>query len=383
MSEFLHETPVTFSIGTKVVMGIGSLAALPSEIVRLNGTRAAIVADRGVAASGLLDDIVHGVDPSTISVRLLIDPDPDAATAENAARAARASNCDLVIAVGGGSALGAAKAVAIRLTNWQDIAYFEGLDEAPNEPAPTIAIPTTAGSGSEVSKVLVLHEAGRDAEMVIRLEGEQPRVAILDGTVLRKLPRRPMLYAGLDALSHCLESLWAQRSTMFTAGLAKEAAMGLLNHLPGAIAGVANGSNAYGDNDATLQALLEASAAANMACGNSGLALVHALSAAPSVHLPHGLQNGILLPHVARFNEAVADTDACEIAAGLPDLYENVSFDPSFPAGTAGTGLVKAMVKASANHPFRRNNRRPSSDDDLLELLKSIPVQSGAGRFDG
>lgn len=378
MNKVVDATPRTFSVGTKVVTGLGSLASLPIEIARLNGTRAAIVADRGVAASGLLDAIVHEVDPSTIGVRVLIDPDPDIAAAEYAAMAARACDCDLVIAVGGGSALGAAKAVAIRLTNSQKLAHFEGLDEAPNGPAPTIAIPTTAGSGSEVSKVLVLHEARRDSEMVIRVEGGQPRVAILDGTVLRQLPRGPMLYAGLDALSHCLESMWARRSTMFTAALAKEAGTKLLEYLPDAIGGIDDGSNANGDNDHILQALLEAGSAANMACGNSGLALVHALSGAPSVHLPHGLQNGILLPYIARFNEGVADVEAHELAAGLSDLYRKVSFEPKFPTGTKATQLVQAMVTASMNHPHRKNNRRPSSDDALFELLKSIPVSSGA-----
>ena len=103
------------------------------------------------------------------------------------------------------------KATAIRLTNDGRIDIYQGVNQVPAPPVPTVAIPTTAGSGSEVSKVLVLHEPGRKDELVVRADGCEPRVAILDGTVLRRLPRDPLLHAGLDALSHAMEAQWARR----------------------------------------------------------------------------------------------------------------------------------------------------------------------------
>lgn len=98
-----------------------------------------------------------------------------------------------------------------------------------------------------------------------------------------------------------------------------------------------------------------------MICGNSGLTLVHALSAAPTVHVPHGRQNGILLPHVARFNEAVSDADTRQLVARLPALYRELGF---------------AMISAATGNPLRANNKRTATDEQLLQILAEpgVPV---------
>jgi alcohol dehydrogenase class IV len=120
-----------------------------------------------------------------------------------------------------------------------------------------------------------------------------------------------------------------------------------------------------GDVDA-MQAMIEASAMANLACGNSGLGLVHALTSAVTVHLPHGYQNGVLLPHVAAFNrEFVAPAVVTEIDA-LEPLYREIGFDPRFETGEID---IDAMVAAAMDNPFRENNRRESGEDELRELL--------------
>jgi alcohol dehydrogenase class IV len=367
-------TPAGFALPTKVITGLGSLASLPAEVARFGDRRIAVVADRGVADSGLLDRIIGGVSPARIAARILIEPDPDVAAAEHAAATARGARCGLVLAIGGGSALGAAKAVALRLTNDERIQDMEGREEVATAPAPTIAIPTTAGSGSEVSKVLVLHEPGRATELIVRVDGEEPRVAILDATVLRELPRTPMLYAGLDALSHCLDSLWSRRASFFSRALARQAAASIIELLPDAVNGAVNGANRGRGNDAVLQGLLEASCAANMACGNSGLALVHALSGCPEVHLPHGQQNGILLPHVAAFNDPASDDETRRLAAQLPGLYGRLGFQAAFPAETIAPHAGRSMIAASGGHQFRANNVRESSDQDVAALLSMAGV---------
>jgi alcohol dehydrogenase len=367
-----------FTVSTKVISGLGSLARLAGELEQAGARRVAVVADRGVADAGLLSELLKRMDAIAIAVTLLIDPDPDVAAAERAAVAARAASCDLVVAIGGGSALAAGKATAIRLTNDGSIDSYQGFNQVPAPPAPTIAIPTTAGSGSEVSKVLVLHEPGRKEELVVRADGCEPRVAILDGTVLRRLPHAPMLYAGLDALSHAMEALWARRGSWFTAALGEAAAREIIEVLPVAAAGASSGANASGDNDQSLQRLIDASCAANMACGNSGLTLVHALSTAPSVRLPHGLKNGILLPHVARFNEEVSGPATRSLIGQLEPLYRTLRFRPEFPAALAGTDAAEAMVAASSGHPFRANNLRESSDAELFGLLQDASLPSRA-----
>jgi alcohol dehydrogenase class IV len=375
-------SPAEFSVSTRVISGLGSLAQLPGEVERSGARQLAVVADRGVADAGLLAELLSGVDESAIAVTLLIDPDPDVAAAEHAAAAARAAQCDLVLAIGGGSALAAGKATAIRLTNDGRIDSYQGVNQVPAPPAPTIAIPTTAGSGSEVSKVLVLHEPGRKDELVVRADGCEPRVAILDGTVLRRLPRDPLLYAGLDALSHAMEALWARGGSWFTTALGKAAAQEIIEVLPAVAEGASSGANGSGRNDEPLQRLIEASCAANMACGNSGLTLVHALSTAPSVRLPHGLKNGILLPYVAGFNDEVSTPATRSLIAQIGPLYRTLNFRPAFPPGLADTDAADAMVAASSGHPFRANNPRESSDTELFGLLEDAGVPRRRGLAD-
>ncbi|WP_284981557.1 iron-containing alcohol dehydrogenase [Arthrobacter sp. efr-133-TYG-118] len=358
-----------FTVATRVITGLGSLASLPAEIQRLGAERLVVVADRGIDEVGLLDSILRDVPAEIIAGRLLIDPNPDVHAVEISAHEARAVRGDVVLAVGGGSALGAAKAVAIRLTNPARIDEYKGVGQVEFPPAPTIAVPTTAGSGSEVSTVLVLHEEGREDELVVRSPGCEPRVAILDGTVLRELPWAPLVFAALDALSHCIESSWARRSSLFTEALGQHAAQTIIDTLPVAAAGVSSGANAAGTNDDVLQVLIEASCAANMACGNSGLALVHALSTAPSVHIAHGLQNGILLPHVAVFNRRISSPATQALVDQLAPLYERIGFTPRFAEGAIGPAEVDAMITASTGHPFRLNNRIEATDSALMMIL--------------
>lgn len=357
----------TFRAATRIRTGIGAIQSVRAEALSLGATRVAVVADSGLIALGLAENIVRqaGVaDLVVATIASVVDPSP--ASVQAGAQTAIGAGADAVLGIGGGSGLGAAKAIALLLADDVPVLSLEGTDKALRPPVPMIAIPTTAGSGSEVSNALVLHESGLVREIVIRGDGYEPRVAILDASVLRGLPRLPLLYAGLDALSHAMEALWAAGASMFTNACALRAAATIIDRLPDAVAGTMDGSNRAGKNDGLLQELLEASCLANLACGNSGLALVHALSSAPSVKLPHGLQNGVLLPAVARLNRSALSPEAAALAARLPTLYARLDFTARFDPGTAD---VDAMIAASTGHAFRRNNRIPHTDDDLRVAL--------------
>jgi alcohol dehydrogenase class IV len=355
-----------FSAPTRIVAGRGCVAArLGDEVEALGVEAVAVVADRGLASAGLLAAIVPALDGVRVEICGLIGEDPDVAECEQAASAALEAGAQAVLAIGGGSALCAAKAVAIRLRNPAPLSLYEGSGRLPAAPAPSIAVPTTAGSGSEVSNVVVLHDPGRPRHLVIRGRGYEPVVALLDGELLATLPARPLIAAALDALTHALESLWVRGSSRFTAAMALAAAGQLRAALPPALGG---------DVDA-MQALIEASAMANLACGNSGLGLVHALSSSVEVHLAHGYQNGVLLPHVAAFNrDLVAEPVAAEIDA-LAELYGEIGFEARFGAGEVSVAGAAAMFAAAMDNPFRLNNRREADEEELRELLAA----AGAG----
>ncbi len=349
-----------FAAPTRIVAGRGCASArLGGELRALAVETVAVIADRGFAQAGLLEPLLDGIDGVALPICALIGEDPDIAETEAAALSALRHDADAVLAIGGGSAMCAAKGVAIRLRNPAPLDAYEGSGRLPLAPAPSIAIPTTAGSGSEVSNVVVLHDAGRARHLVIRGHGYEPRVALLDGELLRSLPREPMIAAALDALSHALEALWAQRATRFSDALASAAAAAIRKALPEALAGEAD----------AMQALIEASAMANLACGNAGLGLVHALSSAPDVQLPHGYQNGVLLPHVAAFNRSrVGPATASEIAE-LDPLYAAIAFRASFAPGELSARDAGLMVAAAMSNPFRANNVRAADEPELRAIL--------------
>jgi alcohol dehydrogenase class IV len=345
---------------TRIVSEPGRVARhLAAEVEALPASRVVVVADRGFADAGLLEPVI-----GSLPLAALVDVDPGLDAAAAVGDACLALGADGVVIVGGGSALCAGKAAAIRLTNSRPLVEYMGRDRLDALPAPCIAVPTTAGSGSEVSTVVVLHDRAHTGHVVIRGTGYEPDVALLDGTLLVTLPDRPLVEAALDALSHALEALWARRATAFTDALALSAASSIRAALPLAL------SSRPVD---ALQALFDASAMANLACGNAEMGLVHALSAAPSVHLPHGYQNGVLLPWVAAYNRpAVREAVVAEIDA-LPALYEAIGFSPRFTEVDAAG--ADAMVAAAMESPFRANNVRAAHEAELRELLRA----AGAG----
>ena len=363
----------TYQVATRIVSGVGTLVTLPEHVRSLpvDLARVALVHDAALAGTSVLPAVMAALDGIAVGVVLPVEPDPTLEAGDALAAVARAAWCNVVVAVGGGSALGAAKAVALLLTNQGSAADYRGWDRGTSKPAPSVAIPTTAGSGSEVSNALVLRT---DEQVVVRGRGYEPTVAVLDGELLVTLPDRPMLYAGLDALSHCYEALWSVNSSTITDALAIAAAGMIRSDLPTALQ----------ERDVNvLQRLLEASTMANMACGNTGLGLVHALSSTATVELPHGLQNGVLLPYVARFNApAVRPAVRTEIDA-IDTLYDVLGFDASFD----GLGLTdsdfEAMVASALANEFAAINIRPATRDELVELVLAaaapLRVHDGAG----
>jgi alcohol dehydrogenase class IV len=334
---------------------------LAEELRAMALERVGVVADRAVAGVGLLDDVLGEVRGTELVRCGLVDEDPGLTEAEAIAGRAISDQVEAVVVVGGGSALCAGKAVAIRLRNPGPLDRYTGRDHLPELPAPCIAVPTTAGSGSEVSEALVLHDPAFAGHVVVRGRGYGPRVALLDGELLSTLPRRPMVLAALDALSHCYEALWAKGATSFSDALALAAAAAIRVSLPPALEGDA----------AARQALIEASAMANLACGNSDLAVVHALSSATAVRLPHGYQNGVLLPHAFELNRAVVSGPAAAEMAHLPRLYQTIGFVPRFGAHELDAEGADAMVAVAMESPLLANNRRPLDEADLRRVVAS------------
>lgn len=361
---------LSFSVPTHVLAGRGSSMELAHQIRGCGGGAVALVVDAGMYRAGLLDEIQNLIETSngiSLASVSFSEVDPSVQVAEQEAEAAIAAGAGVVVGIGGGSALSLAKAVAIRLRNPGPISTYAGVGLAPNRPAPFIAIPTTAGSGSEVSNALVLYDTESNHNIGMRGIGYEPDIAVLDGELLVGLPLEPMREAAADALSHAFEALWACGATRFTNTLALEAARVIGRVLP----------RALGDrNPEDLQALLEASTMANFGCGNAGLGLVHALSSATAIRIPHGRQNSVLLPIVAEFNRSVVGPEVAAEIDALDDLYAEAGLPRSFRPGELDDGGAEAMAAAAKHSPFRANNRRDSTDEDLLQLATAAAIES-------
>lgn len=350
----------TFSAPPFIIAGLNALDRLAGELDHLGARRVAIACDWGVEAAGLLDRVQAAMRGTPGMVCALVDPDPSVEDAEAASGRALQDGADAVVAVGGGSALALGKAVALRLRNPEPIDAYAGINRAAERPAPCVAIPTTAGSGSEVSNALTLHDPGQEQILVVRGRGYEPCTAILDGTLLATLPDRPMIEAGLDALSHALEALWAVNASTFTDALALAAVQRICDVLPAAL---------KERDPSDLQALLEAASIANLACGNAGLGLVHALSSAAAVKLAHGYQNGVLLPAVAAFNAPELRPKAAAAVGRARELYAEIDFDARFPDDVLDDADAEHMVAAALDHVFRTNNVRLASEEDLRAIV--------------
>jgi alcohol dehydrogenase class IV len=351
--------PRDFMGSTRTVVAPGAAAeSLVDEAGKFEVATWAVVADRGFANTGTLVRLLAGFEPAGVPVIGLVDEDPDVAEVEALWSVARDHGAEGVIVVGGGSALCAGKAVAIRLTNDAPLAAYDGRDRLPALPAPCIAVPTTAGSGSEVSEVVILHES--ETSLIIRGRGYAPGVAILDHELLATLPPGPMVLAAVDALSHAYESLWSMDATSFTDAFALQAARTIRSTLQGSLNG----------DPLARQRLLEASSMANYACGNAELATVHALSSAPSVHLPHGRQTGVLVLHVAEWlAPSLRDWVAAEIPRIRP-FYEVVGFAPQFSSEEITAADRDAMVQAALASPLLQNDPVGPSESDLHQIVR-------------
>ena len=182
--------------------------------------------------------------------------------------------------------------------------------------------------------------------------GADPRVAILDGNLLVSAPRQALMDAGMDAVTHACESLWARNRSIITDALAEKALETFLDRFPAAI----------NDRDPqALQEIIEASSAANLACGNTGLALCHAMNTAPDVPLAHGYINSCILLATAQFNRPNMDSKHQKMIDRLPKLFEDVSCPGKFKSGECSEKNTELFVNASREHPFRMNNIRESS----------------------
>lgn len=316
MANDLPLQPFSYSAPTLVHFGPGSLARLGSSLKRLGAHRALLVCDARLAADDLGTRAAEASQGRVGGVWTRVEPDAPRASVEAAAEEARSLGADAIVALGGGSALDTGKAVALLAVHGGDLARWDGVGKVERRGLPVVAIPTTAGTGSEVSSVAVVKDAAQGRKLVILDRVLHPEVALLDPTLLANLPAPLTAATGLDALTHVIEGMVSTYRQPMCDAIGLECVRIIRAWLPRSV------QNPQ-DQEARGWMLLASSMAGqlvSMTYSGVAHAVAHALGLGWGVH--HGTANAALLPWSIRYNAGHADAAAmyarCAQAFGVP-----------------------------------------------------------------
>ncbi|HBT47730.1 MAG TPA: alcohol dehydrogenase [Peptococcaceae bacterium] len=328
----------TYKLPTELIFGAGCLKALPARLRELGKERIFVVTDRGVKAAGILERVLRILQEERfkVSVYDAIEGEPTTDLVERVMEELRQSGAHLVVGLGGGSALDTAKAVAAMATNEGKIFDYAGIGKIKNEPLPIVAIPTTAGTGSEATMWAVVTDRAAKVKTGIGSYKIVPVFAVLDPELTITMPPRVTAASGLDALCHAIESYVCTATQPISEALALQAIKLIARSLRKA---VANGRDLKARAD-----MLYASTIAALAFNVTRLGIAHALASPLGAHfgVPHGIANAILLPHVMEYNLIGAPEKFAEIAAAFG---EDVSHLPPMEAARKGVKAVEELTK--------------------------------------
>ncbi|MGQ9475321.1 MAG: iron-containing alcohol dehydrogenase [Actinomycetota bacterium] len=293
---------------TRIIFGVNSVKDVGAEVDHLRCSRAFIVTDKGVEAAGLVEKVQKALGNRFVGIYDECPQDSGYHIANQAAEIAREAGADCLVSVGGGSVIDTAKGMAILLKEGGRLEDYSGFQLLTRPQTPHIAIPTTAGTGSEVTYAFVLKDYEKNQKLLYGDDYIIPNTAILDPVMTQTLP--PMLTAttGMDALTHAIEAIHALQAEPISDTMAFGAIRLIMEYLPRC---VENGDDLVARGQQQIAATM-----AGVAFSNAQVGLVHAMahSIGALSGVPHGMANSILLPYVMKYN-----MDEC------PDRYAFVA----------------------------------------------------------
>ena len=285
-----------FHMPARLYFGSGEIDNLKLIIDEcLKARNPVLITDNGILQAGLLKNVLTQL--PGIKIFDEIEANPKSDTINRIADKIRQLAPDLVIGFGGGSPLDAGKALALLATNNGNIEEYEGKEKYKNDPLPFLAIPTTCGTGSEVTWVSVITDVNRKFKMSIKGPKMYPAVSIVDPDLIKTLPPDIIASTGLDALTHAVEAYLSKPATLITDNHAVKAVKLILGAIEGAYDDIKN-HHTHREN------LMFGSTIAGFAFGNSDVTAVHCISESIGAlyDIPHGVANSIFLPHVLSYN---------------------------------------------------------------------------------
>lgn len=376
-----------FQVRPRVLYGPGVIRELAFEAEKSGGTRAVLVSDKVLGSLGLVDRVVSALAGGSVELAGIYDevpPNSEVQVVERGAAFAIAAGADILIALGGGSVIDTAKGMNVILSEGGSLLDYEGAGLLNRPMKPLIAIPTTAGTGSEITIAAVIKDDARGIKLEFSSPFLQPTVAILDPELTLGLPPAITAATGMDALTHAIEAYLSPFAEPISDALALHAIKMITANLRAA---VANGQDIEARGSMMLAASIAGMSFSNALCG-----IVHAMAHACGGRfgVPHGVANSILLPHGMEFNRQVAASRLAEIAPALGvdtrDMTEDGAADAAIAtvrqlaadcglplrlsqAGVAREGFV-LMAGDAIGDAMMISNPRPASEEEIVALYE-------------
>lgn len=384
---------ITKFVTPEIIFGVGALAQIGESALRLGATKLFVVSDQGVVSFGWVEEALKHLKEVGLSFEIWFDvtPNPKDYEVLRGTEQYLASGCDAILAIGGGSPIDAAKGVAILAANGGIIQNYEGINKITTPLPPLIAVPTTAGSGSEVSQFAIIVDSNRKVKMAIISKSLVPDIAIIDPVVLQTKDPKLTAATGLDALSHAIESFVSLAATPLTDVHALNAINLIARHL--------RPSAACRTNLEAKTAMAMAALQAGLAFSNAILGATHAMAhqLGAWLDLPHGETNAILLPYVMEFNLNACPERFARIAEALGEqvhgltvwqaaeraiqAVQKLARDLDIPEHISVEHIPEEQLTRLAQNALRDacliTNPRDLTEKELYELFKRVLKEKG------
>ncbi len=376
-----------FFIPPVTLMGIGAAKRLGDQAKALGASLPLVVTDRGLSQLGVAAKVQRQLEEAGLKSALFdgAEPNPTDKNVHDGVRAYREAGCDAIVSLGGGSAHDCAKGIGLVIGNGGDIRDFEGVDKAKKPMPPFLAVNTTAGTASEMTRFCIITNTSTHVKMAIVDWRCTPSVAVNDPLLMVAMPPALTAATGMDALTHAVEAYVSTIATPVTDACALQAMKLIAASLRPAVAN--------GENLEARDAMAYAEYLAGMAFNNASLGYVHAMAhqLGGFYNLPHGVCNAILLPVVSEFNliaapERFRDVAAAlgENVAGLPLMeaagravgaIRRLAKDVGIPAGLAGLGVkegdLPVMAENAMKDACRFTNPRNATHKEVVEIFRA------------
>lgn len=359
----------TFYIPSVNIMGTNCLDDALNNLREYGLQRALIVTDSMLAKLGMAAQLQRALESRDIQSFVFdgTHPNPTTSNVRSGLALLRQHNCDCVISLGGGSPHDCAKGIALVATNGGEINDYEGVDRSKHPQLPMIAINTTAGTASEMTRFCIITDEERHIKMAIVDKHVTPIMSVNDSALMAGMPKSLTAATGMDALTHAVEAYVSTAATPITDACALKAVAMICKALPVAVE--------HGDNEQAREEMAYAQFLAGMAFNNASLGYVHAMAhqLGGFYDLPHGVCNAVLLPHVQRFNSTAAAGRLRDVAAAMGVEVKNMSEQEGAQA------CIKAIQKLASKVNIPAGLRHLNVKEEDIHELAANALKDACG----